>query len=443
MELLHINSEKIHPGAIFICQKLSKVGYQAFLVGGCVRDLLLEQIPKDWDICTDAPPTDVIKIFDHTPLYYQKEYEKRDQIFPKTDPSVQEVINSFPRTIPTGLKHGTVTVCVGEGIENHFEVTTFRVEGQYLDGRRPEEVKFVQNVEEDLARRDFTINAMAYDPIGNNLIDPFNGCQDLKSQIIKTVGDPNARFQEDGLRIMRAARFAARLGYRVYLDTLGAMQANLEILKLVSRERVKDELWKILATPKPSIGLNLLRQCGILQQIEKEWFLLPVNTIMDTDFIPIAEVETKFAVLCGNFAAHTLQRIGQELKLSNQEFKKIKFLLEALDQFAVYLRQQNAHQARLFLAFVKNSGPDINSLKEFLLFSDAIGLEAREDLEKYQDEIVWARSEMQLNGDDLIQLGVPPGPRMKEYLDDCYREILRMPQHNTKEFLLKFIMVSL
>jgi tRNA nucleotidyltransferase (CCA-adding enzyme) len=414
MEFLQVFSQPVNPLAYGICSILQEAGHQTYIVGGCVRDLHMGLVPKDWDICTSASP--------------------------------EEVVSLFSKTIPTGIKHGTVTVCMpaSDETEHYFEVTTFRVEGKYLDGRRPEEVKFVKNIVEDLARRDLTINAIAYNPITQMVCDPFGGFQDIGSKIIQTVGDPNARFQEDGLRIMRAARFAARFGYTVDQATLMGMAANLEILKLVSQERIKDELWKILETPNPSIGLDLLRRCGVLYQIEKEWTGKFADIMAgNVDQVPQAEIETKFAILCSSFAGFVVDRLCQKLKLSNNEIKKVKFLLEALDQFAVYLRNQNAHQARIFLAFVKNKGPDNNSLREFLLFSDAIGLEARQDLEKYSEEIIWTRSEMQINGNDLIQLDVKPGPAMKNLLDSCYQEILREPKHNNKEYLLKFIMFSL
>ena len=161
-----ILNENIHPLAIEVCRTLHSHNYQAFIVGGCVRDLFLGATPKDWDITTNANPEQVMKI--------------------------------FPKTIPTGLQHGTITVVMGEGVENHFEVTTFRVEGEYKDGRRPEEVFFVQNVTEDLSRRDLTINAIAYDPITSTLVDPFDGLGAIQHRMLEAVGDPAMRFQEDG-----------------------------------------------------------------------------------------------------------------------------------------------------------------------------------------------------------------------------------------------------
>jgi tRNA nucleotidyltransferase (CCA-adding enzyme) len=397
----------IVPGAGKICAILQSAGFQAYLVGGCVRDLLLGKTPKDWDLCTNAIPQQISKLFD--------------------------------KTLPTGLQHGTITVCLGQGIENHFEVTTFRIDGKYNDGRRPEMVYFVEKIEEDLARRDLTINAMAYDPISQTLIDPFGGQQDLQNKQIRTVGDASDRFQEDGLRIMRAARFAAQLEYIVDPTTWQAMKDNLDTLQKVSRERIKDELWKILATRNPLIGLLLLRDCGVLAQIDSEWARQEnLRYLQDVDAIPMAEIETKFAVLCCNFASTTLERIGKELKLSNLEMKKIRFLLNTLEQFPFYLHNPTAHQARIFLAYLKNNAPANNSITQFFFLSEAIGLEAEQEMVLYQNEIVWARSELQINGNDLLVKGLV-GPAIKTALDKCYQEILREPSHNTRQFLLTFI----
>jgi len=208
MQEFYIAPHQIHPLAIEVCRVLNQHQYQAFIVGGCVRDLILGQKPKDWDITTDASPKRVVEL--------------------------------FSKTIPTGLQHGTVTVCMGEGAENHFEVTTFRIEGEYSDGRRPDEVFFVMNVEQDLARRDLTINAIAYDPLSHRMVDPYGGVEDLKQGLIRAVGKPTVRFQEDGLRIMRVARFAARFGYRVDNHTFEGMKESLETLKKVSKERIND-----------------------------------------------------------------------------------------------------------------------------------------------------------------------------------------------------------
>src|SRR5574337_1028162 len=229
---LQISNQFINLQARQVCQILHDAGYQAYIVGGCVRDLLLGVKPKDWDITTNATPEKVMEI--------------------------------FPKTYPTGLQHGTITVAMGEGTENHFEVTTFRVEGKYEDGRHPTEVFFVMNVEQDLGRRDLTINAIAYDPINEKLVDPFDGIHDLQHKVIRAVGLPEARFQEDGLRIMRVARFAARFDYKVDDMTFQGMSTSLETLKKVSKERMKDELCKTLRSSNPNRGLDVLEKTKAL-----------------------------------------------------------------------------------------------------------------------------------------------------------------------------------
>ena len=198
--------------ALTVVQRLEHFGYEAYVVGGCVRDSLLGRTPKDWDVCTNATP--------------------------------QQVLGAFKRfnVIKTGLKHGTVTVMV-----NHepVEVTTFRIDGEYTDNRHPDAVTFVSRVEEDLSRRDFTINAMAYNPT-RGLVDAFGGQQDLAEGLIRCVGEPDARFNEDGLRIMRALRFAARYDFAIERETAFSMRRNRHLLENVSVERIFTELKGIL-----------------------------------------------------------------------------------------------------------------------------------------------------------------------------------------------------
>lgn len=191
----------------------------AFIVGGCVRDSLLGQQPHDWDICTSATPDELLEIFDDC------------------------------RAIETGLKHGTVTLVI---LGEQFEVTTFRKDGDYSDGRHPDRVDFVSDIETDLSRRDFTINAMAWNNV-SGLVDPFGGRFDLEKGLIRCVGDPDARFQEDGLRILRAMRFAAVLGFDIDASTGEAIHRNKYLLTHISAERINSELQKIL------LGRNALR----------------------------------------------------------------------------------------------------------------------------------------------------------------------------------------
>lgn len=222
----------------FIIDKFYENNYEAFMVGGCIRDSLLLKEPKDYDIATSASPTVTESLFD--------------------------------KTIPTGIKHGTITVLIDT---EPFEVTTYRVEGEYKDNRRPDEISFVTDIKDDLSRRDFTINAFAYNS-KEGLKDYFNGLEDLKNKIIRTVGNSDKRFNEDALRIMRAIRFAAQLDFDIEEMTLDGIKKNKELLRNISAERIRDELCKLLLSDNPRRGLILLKDCGILNIIIPE--LLPL-----------------------------------------------------------------------------------------------------------------------------------------------------------------------
>ena len=202
----------IPPHALTVVERLERYSYEAYVVGGCVRDSLMGRCPKDWDVCTNALPEEVLRVF------------KRFHV------------------IKTGLQHGTVTVMVDK---QPIEVTTFRIDGNYTDNRHPDSVNFVSRVEEDLARRDFTINAMAYNP-ARGLVDAFGGQEDLQARIIRCVGEPDARFNEDGLRILRALRFAARYDFGIETETAFSMHRNRHLLENVSVERIFSELKGIL-----------------------------------------------------------------------------------------------------------------------------------------------------------------------------------------------------
>lgn len=400
-----MRKEYINPMAIKVCQTLQDQGYQSFIVGGCVRDLILEQEPKDWDITTNASP--------------------------------EVVMNIFPKTIPTGLKHGTVTVVMGEGLANQFEVTTFRVEGQYTDGRRPESVIFVQDVKDDLSRRDLTMNAIAYDPIKNELVDPYNGIADLKNGIIKAVGDPNLRFQEDGLRIMRVARFAARFSYQVDSDTIAGMSTNLETLKKVSKERIKDELCKTLMAKNPSIGLRLLSATGVLKTVAPNVYHSPDAT----DFEFKGDLETRLTSIYLLKGPALVDQELAELKFSNKEIKQVVLLFQLMGEYVKYTHKLATISGyKRFMSVVKNRSENWEyTLEQFCLLCDMCKYPIREKLNSYSSEIVFARKDLVINGNDLIDVGVPKGPKLKEILDSCYDEILEEPDHNFKTTLLDFV----
>lgn len=212
-----------------ICEKLRSARKRAWIVGGCVRDSVLGKPVADWDVCTDARPEELMKL--------------------------------FPRAIPTGLQHGTVTL-VMRG--HHYEVTTLRGETTYSDGRRPDAVHFVDDITADLARRDFTINAIAVDPWTGELVDPFDGRSDIDRKMIRAVGNARERFSEDGLRVLRAARFSATLEFELDPDTFAAIEPTLDTFKKVSAERVRDEWVKTMKARRPSRAFEVMRMSGIL-----------------------------------------------------------------------------------------------------------------------------------------------------------------------------------
>ncbi len=219
------------PRDVFVlCERLRAVGKRAWIVGGCVRDMLLGRAVNDWDVCTDAKPDEMLKV--------------------------------FPRAIPTGIDHGTITVVMNKV---HYEVTTLRGEGAYTDGRRPDAVHFVDDISADLARRDFTVNAIAIDPTGGHVIDPFGGRVDLQARVLRAVGTAEERFAEDGLRVLRAARFVATLEMTLDPATEAAIRPTLATYRKVSAERIRDEWVKTMKAKRPSRAFDVMRTTGILE----------------------------------------------------------------------------------------------------------------------------------------------------------------------------------
>ncbi len=222
--------QQIAQPVLEICKELRNAGESAWIVGGCVRDMLRGEKVNDWDVATTALP--------------------------------KKVQDTFRRVIPTGIDHGTVTVLwKGES----FEVTSLRGEGAYSDGRRPDNVVFVGNIEQDLARRDFTVNAIAYDPVDGQVVDPFDGLTDMRNRVLRAVGNPTARFREDGLRILRGARFVATLEFELEEETEAAFGSALDTFRKVSPERVREEWLKAMKASTPSRAFEVMRRTGILE----------------------------------------------------------------------------------------------------------------------------------------------------------------------------------
>ncbi|MFO0693395.1 MAG: hypothetical protein U0230_07560 [Polyangiales bacterium] len=240
MARLELDPAQIPTKVREVCSVLHQHGEKAWIVGGCLRDLLLGRAVSDWDLATTARP--------------------------------ERVVSLFRRTIPTGIKHGTVTVLwKGEA----FEVTTLRGEGAYTDGRRPDHVFYVDRIEDDLGRRDFTVNAIAFDPVDGSIADPFGGLEDLHARVLRAVGDPIARFSEDGLRILRGARFAATLGFELDPATEAAFRPTLDVFRKVSAERVREEWMKAMKAERPSRAFVVMRRTGILDVTFPELAGLP------------------------------------------------------------------------------------------------------------------------------------------------------------------------
>lgn len=246
----------------FIIDTFYNNGFEAFMVGGCVRDSILNSSPKDYDIATSAKPEDTLSIFE--------------------------------KTIPTGIKHGTVTVLINN---NSYEVTTYRTDGNYLDNRRPSCVNFVTDIKEDLSRRDFTINSLAYNK-SLGLIDYFNGIDDISKKLIRCVGDADKRFKEDSLRMLRAIRFSCQLNFKIEESTLNAIIKNSKLINNISKERIRDELCKILTSNNASEGINMLQKSGLLAEILPE-----INSLVD--FSPLSINHNR------NIFAHTLNVISK------------------------------------------------------------------------------------------------------------------------------------
>jgi len=411
---LSIDRTKISPKAIEACRMLKEKGFQAFLVGGCVRDLLMGKSPKDWDLTTNATP---------------------DQ--------VKEV---FPKHFALGEKHGTITAVLGPTKADEFEITTYRVEGDYSDGRRPDSVAFADNVEDDLSRRDLTINAMAYDPINDQLIDPYGGRKDLEGKMIRAVGDPNKRFQEDGLRTMRVARFAARFGFDVDPATEQAISNHLETLQKVSKERFTAELLATLMTAKPSVGLGILFRTGALgvgdpalanPSIANNFSLIDANAG--------ASLEVKMALLLHQLNATELGGTLKNLKFPNDKAAMILFLNSCMQEFVKFHAESTPLGARKFFSFIKNQSTKFpilggydRCLVEFLAFSKALGAPALPALQSLMHEVPLTQKDMDISGNDLMTtLQMKPGPKIKQILDSLYNKVLEDPSLNKKDTLLE------
>jgi tRNA nucleotidyltransferase (CCA-adding enzyme) len=422
---------------------LNQAGHEAYLVGGGIRDLLLKRPHQDWDIATSATP--------------------------------EQVTTLFPRSVPTGAKHGTITVILQN--DQKVEVTTFRSEGPYTDGRRPDWVKMPATLHEDLARRDFTINAFAYDPLTETLHDPHHGLDDLKAQRLQTVGDPDRRFQEDGLRPFRGIRLAAVLQFKLAENVLPAMQRSRPTAERVAPERLKGELMKLLQAPKPSQGIELLRQANLLDLVlpellegyrmpQNKWHAYDVyeHSLRSLDAAPqdqplvrlaallhdVGKPRTRFEVEGqGKFYGH--EHVGatladamlERLRFSNAEREFVSHLV-AEHMFFYRPEWSDATVRR----FIRRVGPE--NLEPLFALRDAddlahgTGFSSRPDLDQLETRIEGIRQraealglkDLAINGEDVMrELGLPPGPKVGHVLKELLERVLEDPALNERATL--------
>lgn len=432
----------------FILNKLNENGYEGYVVGGCVRDSIMGITPHDWDICTSALPKQIIEVF--------KDY----------------------KVIPTGIQHGTISVILDETTNEIFEITTYRIDGDYKDNRHPDTVEFVGNLKDDLSRRDFTINAMAYNE-KDGLVDPFNGYDDIISKTIRCVGVAEDRFNEDALRIMRAIRFALRYNYNLELHTLEALLDNRFLLKNISAERICSELTKILSRPMlpfdPSKYEDSPYNRRLMELIKT---LLQLIEVLEPEMM--FDYETQFyrlyfansgdyifnlsIIFDGKYATDALKR----LKFSNEVIKGVKEITEF--GHLIYNRtfewmfadseiypsdiQISRYYVRLLLhkiADVKYAIPAANFAKilaikkhknNIILLWNITYFKSIEKLKRAievcKESDVYNLRYLAINGNDLIELGFE-GKAVGSTLEYLLNLVMADKAKNTKEDLKKFL----
>lgn len=393
-----------------ISKTLNNSGYQCYLVGGAIRNQLLGKEAKDFDLTTDAKPETVIKL--------------------------------FRRVIPTGLKHGTVTILIGD---NGFEITTYRIDGKYSDGRRPDKIQFTPSIEEDLLRRDFTINSLALNIQTEEILDINNGIYDLNKKTIRAIGKPSKRFDEDALRLVRACRFASQLNFTIESETYQAMSTTLGKLGAVSKERIAEELIKILKSPHPSIAFTHFYNCGMLEilfpelySLARKDFPLFKESITDCDKIEDDNAFIRFARVLSIVKKEDQECVLKNLKLSNNFIKKTLNLLSFIDSDLNKLKEP--YQARLLTSQIGvNSVEDLLKLWSGMKRVDPIQLNrAKETIrEQIKNNSPFTIKDLDIDG-KLLQneLNLKPGPIVGDILKKCLNYVLEDPKRNKKETLL-------
>ncbi len=388
-----------------IIDKLNRHGFEAYVVGGCVRDALLGREPGDWDITTSAKPEQVKAV--------------------------------FGRTIDTGIQHGTVTLLRGRC---GYEVTTYRIDGEYEDGRHPKSVEFTSELVEDLKRRDFTMNAMAYNHI-SGLVDVFGGQQDMKERLIRCVGRAEDRFTEDALRILRALRFAAQLDFEIEAETEAAVRRLAPNLVHVSKERIQMELTKLLLSDHPD-QIRRVFDCGAAPYVSETFVKISPENISVSPHLP-ARKSLRWAAFLRHQDAAEAKQILRELKLDNDT---ISAAGELVEWWRKPLGETQAELRQVMSRMTPELFDDLILLKTEAAGYDRIP-ETRADLARIQADAAQIRARgdcislktLAVSGDDLIAAGMKPGKEMGAVLSRLLRLVLEHPEKNTKEELMKTI----
>ena len=392
---------RMDEGAAELLDTLHRAGYAAYVVGGCVRDSLLGLTPHDWDLCTSALPQQVMELF------------------------------GAQRCIPTGLQHGTVTVKQSGAL---YEITTFRTEGTYTDGRHPDEVHFVPDVREDLARRDFTINAMAYNE-KEGLVDPFGGQADLQSGVLRAVGVPRQRFTEDALRILRLHRFAARFGFAIDPPTAQAAQELCAHLDCVSVERIEEELAKLLSAPAPAAYLDEKILGVVLPELSPE-ALAAAKPVVDACPAGERALPVRLAALLLSLGEDGIRRTLRRLRCSNACIEETAVLVrEAVPGVPVSL---NIYARRLLGKYNLCTVQRIAALGTALQPEQAADFAALSELAEQLDAdgVCCRVSQLAVNGRDLMAAGVPAGPGIRKVLEALLDGVIREEYPNERQALL-------
>lgn len=425
-----------------ILYNLYNCGYEGYIVGGCVRDSILGREPNDWDICTNCTPDRMLEMF-----------------------------KSF-KLVPTGLKHGTVTIVIDN---EPFEVTTFRIDKEYNDGRHPNKVEFTSKLKEDLKRRDFTINAMAYrDSVG--LIDFYGGMQDIEEKRIRCVGDPSQRFNEDHLRMLRAVRFSAQLRYNLDASVFQAIKELSNNIVGISKERIREEINKILLTEEPSRGFRLLYETGLLKFIipemikcvkfeqrnphhDKDVFDHIMSVLDNTKKDLILRLAALFHDIAkpqcfsideddiGHFYNHHIlgieitEDILKRLKYDNSTIESVKILVKE------HMSRYNKVNPRMIKRLINRVGIDnIERLFELQIADikgskESYAIKGIEEVKELTAVIINEKQpisvkDLAINGRDLIKLGIPQGKEVGVVLDKLLEKVLSNTEMNRKNLLI-------